>query len=397
MKKHLLIRKIITLTSAIGILFTLNLNGSFFVKANALVALDPNNSSKYESDPHNTTASASYQIQSGDYYYEIMPDDSIKIDSYSGSDTELILPNTIDNKIVSTLGTMMFYYSNNRDSVTKVVVPEGITDIDGAAFFGCSSLTEVSLPSTLQTIRYGAFYECSNLSKITIPSSVTTIDSGAFKGTKWLSDQINENPMVIINDILIDGSQCFGDVVIPDNVRKISACAFPYSDNISSITIPKEVDDLGSIGYKGDLYLSETGGRAASIRERLENFIVYCYSDTPAEEYVIKNELEYQIIDEQKAIPIDTNITENRENLINSSESDESTLIDSSSESKEALSEDVFSSTATNQSTYDYKNSSQDNVNKGANNTIYIVLIISILFLAAVIVICTIVNVKNKK
>ena len=139
MKKYLLFRKLLTLTSAVGILFSFG--GSTIIKTHAMVAVDPNNTYY---DPHETTASTSYQLQSGDYYYELMPDNSVKIDLYAGSDTELVLPDNIDGKKVSTLGTKMFFNSNIRDSITKVVVPEGVTDIDGAAFFGCSSLNEVS-------------------------------------------------------------------------------------------------------------------------------------------------------------------------------------------------------------------------------------------------------------
>lgn len=386
MKKYLLFRKLLTLTSAVGILFSFG--GSTIIKTHAMVAVDPNNTYY---DPHETTASTSYQLQSGDYYYELMPDNSVKIDLYAGSDTELVLPDNIDGKKVSTLGTKMFFNSNIRDSITKVVVPEGVTDIDGAAFFGCSSLNEVSLPSTLQEIRYGAFYNCAALSNITIPASLTKIGAGAFKRTKWLSERINENPIVVVNGVLIDGSQCTGDVVIPDNVTTIANAAIPSSDNISSVTVPKSVSNLGNLGFGGEFVLSDSGEMTASVRTALDNFTIYCYKDSAAEQYAVENELTYEILDDP--VIMDSSVTDSAESLSDGSEPDE-LLNSSSSEIITSVSE--IGSTLTDKSdTKDESSKAADD--KADNNTIYIVLIISIFTLAAVIVICTVVNVKKKK
>jgi hypothetical protein len=50
-------------------------------------------------------------------------------------------------------------YSENADvaklidrSITKIVIPEGVTEIGKEAFRGCSQLTEVTLPSTITSI-----------------------------------------------------------------------------------------------------------------------------------------------------------------------------------------------------------------------------------------------------
>jgi hypothetical protein len=385
MKKYLLFRKLLTLTSAVGILFSFG--ASTIIKTHAMVAVDSNNTYY---DPHETTASTS-QLRSGDYYYELMPNNSVKIDLYAGSDTELVLPDIIDGKKVSTLGTKMFFNSNIRDSITKVVVPEGVTDIDGAAFFGCSSLTNISLPSTLQEIRYGAFYNCAALSNITIPASLTKIGAGAFKGTKWLSERINENPIVVVNGVLIDGSQCTGDVMIPDNVTTIANAAIPSSDNISSVTVPKSVSNLGNLGFGGEFVLSDSGEMTASVRTALDNFSIYCYKDSAAEQYAVENELTYEILDDP--VIMDSSVTDSAESLSDGSEPDE-LLNSSSSEIITSVSE--IGSTLTDKSdTKDESSKAADD--KADNNTIYIVLIISIFTLAAVIVICTVVNVKKKK
>ena len=43
----------------------------------------------------------------------------------------------------------------------------------------------------------------------------------AFDGTPWLEAKQAENPLVIVNHILINGKACTGAVIIPDGVTSI--------------------------------------------------------------------------------------------------------------------------------------------------------------------------------
>ena len=55
----------------------------------------------------------------------------------------------------------------NDTEVTDLVIPEGITEIDGFAFYGCVGLTSVTIPNSVTSIGEGAFMECSQLSSVT--------------------------------------------------------------------------------------------------------------------------------------------------------------------------------------------------------------------------------------
>ena len=93
---------------------------------------------------------------------------------------------------------------------------------------------------------------------MTIPESVTYISNGAFGGTPWLQKKRSENPVVIVNNILIDGADCKGDVVIPENVVRISDLPFWGNDKLHSLTILNPdcliPDRDGTLGNK-DVYI----------------------------------------------------------------------------------------------------------------------------------------------
>jgi len=97
--------------------------------------------------------------------------------------------------------------------MTKVVVPEGMTEIGKRMFSGCEKLASVTLPPSVTSIGDEAFYECKALEKITLPPSVTSIGAYAFRSSGLTA------------------------IVIPDGVKSIGKNAFAFSA-LSSVTLP---------------------------------------------------------------------------------------------------------------------------------------------------------------
>lgn len=61
-----------------------------------------------------------------------------------------------------------------------LVIPNGVSEIDGAKFEGCESLASITIPSSVVSIQRDAFRGCKGINSITIPASVEYIEGGAF-------------------------------------------------------------------------------------------------------------------------------------------------------------------------------------------------------------------------
>ena len=131
------------------------------------------------------------------------------------------------------------------DPRTEYTIPNGVTSIRGAAFAGCTALTSVVIPDSVGIISGATFWDCVNLGSITISKCAWHLERESFEDTLWLKEKQKENPLVVVNDTLIDGQTCTGDVAIPDGVTYISYSAFKGNENITSVVMPDSVTKTG--------------------------------------------------------------------------------------------------------------------------------------------------------
>lgn len=128
--------------------------------------------------------------ENGAFGYTVNEDGTISINSYSGSDTALNIPATLDGYIVSAIGDHAF--EANWD-ITSVTMPNGLSVIGESAFMDCGSLTTVTIPETVSTVRRAAFAGCSALTEVTLPEAVDTVMEEAFTGCGSLSSLTVQN------------------------------------------------------------------------------------------------------------------------------------------------------------------------------------------------------------
>ena len=150
---------------------------------------------------------------------------------------------------VKSIGAFAFF---ECAGLTSITIPKSVTSIGVGAFDSCTGLTGINIPEGVKSIGAFAFSECTNLTDITISNSVTSIGESAFSGTPWLTNKRQENnSLVIVSGILIDGRTCSGEVTIPDGVISIGNNAFQNCTGLTSIKIPKSVTNIGEFAFSG--------------------------------------------------------------------------------------------------------------------------------------------------
>lgn len=120
----------------------------------------------------------------GDYEYRLPEDRTAEITGYTGTEAELLIPASLNEHAVTTIGDKAF---SGCCGLTKMTLPQSLKSIGFQAFMHCCSLTEVTLPEGLVTIGGEAFVGCWKLESITIPASVTEIVSYPFAACDALS------------------------------------------------------------------------------------------------------------------------------------------------------------------------------------------------------------------
>jgi len=147
-----------------------------------------------------------------DFEYTI-DGDNVTITKFIGTSEELIIPDKIDGKSVTTIGRMAFMYNN----FTKIVIPDSVTTIEDHAFAYSVLLTTVTLSKNITTIDYSIFRDCGSLSSIIIPEGVTAINGIAFRGCVSLADLSIPDSVIFIADEAF--AQC--DLITGETREKI--------------------------------------------------------------------------------------------------------------------------------------------------------------------------------
>ena len=70
----------------------------------------------------------------------------------------------------------------------NTVIPNSVTSIGYAAFYGCSGLTSITIPNSVDSIGDYAFRFCEGLTSVTIGNSVTSIGERAFESCSNLAE-----------------------------------------------------------------------------------------------------------------------------------------------------------------------------------------------------------------
>lgn len=102
---------------------------------------------------------------SPDYEITVNENGTLTIKRYVGPGGDVVIPSEIDGKLVSAIGNIADIGGAFQDctTVTSVVIPDGVTEIQDNAFYGCTALESVTVPASVTLLRNCAFCDCPNL------------------------------------------------------------------------------------------------------------------------------------------------------------------------------------------------------------------------------------------
>ncbi len=117
--------------------------------------------------------------------------------------------------------------------------------------------TKIQIPVGIRRIGAEVFKDAMQLEQVTIPESVNYIGARAFLGTAWLTEKRKQCPMVIVQDMLLDGSCCVGKVIVPEYIRLVCGWAFANGLEIESIEFLSERVQVEEYAFRNCIYLRQ--------------------------------------------------------------------------------------------------------------------------------------------
>lgn len=207
------------------------------------------------------------------------PPKTVTITKYTGKESTVILPSTINSWHVTKIGEDAF---QDNTTITSVTIPANVTEIGSNAFAGCTNLTSVNYEGDWSnlTIQSGnpAVQDAANeqlfdfkftpdntavivtryngtAADVTIPSRykgipVTMIDHAAFFNSVVTSVTIPDS-VTSIGDNAFGFCSQLTNISIPNSVTYIGFSAFAHCTSLKSITLPSSLSSISEALFSG--------------------------------------------------------------------------------------------------------------------------------------------------
>ena len=229
------------------------------------------------------------------------PPKTVTITKYTGTESTVILPSTINSWPVTKIGEDAF---QDNTTITSVTIPASVTEIGSNAFAGCTNLTsvnyegdwskltiqsgnpavedavnaqlfdfaftpdntavivirykgtaaDVTIPSRYKgkpvtMIDHAAFHNNSAVTSVTIPDSVTAIPDDAFGFCSQLTNISIPNSVTFIGFSAFNSCTSLKSITLPSSLNTIQSYAFYNCGNLKTIRIPVSVTSIGNCAF----------------------------------------------------------------------------------------------------------------------------------------------------
>lgn len=210
-------------------------------------------------------------------YSKIGSSGNVTILSYTGTDTNVVIPSTITDEFGQTYTVTELQDGIFKDNVKikSVTLPNTITSIaytfkgctaletvifednstletiSNHAFDGCTSLTTINLPKTLKDINIMAFYNCKSLKSIDLPANLKTIGQEAFTNS-GLTSLMLPDKLSTVGGSAFQNCTSLKTLTIEDGskVRLYTSC-FEGCSALETVDLGTTIEELPNSVFKG--------------------------------------------------------------------------------------------------------------------------------------------------
>ena len=131
----------------------------------------------------------------------------------------------------------------------KVVIPDGIKNIESGLFTSHKNVTNVVFPETLETIGDSAFSYCSGIKEITIPDNVNMLGKSAFESCVNLKKIKLGKRLKQIGDSAFNSCSSLTSIEFNDALNSVGSLAFGGCESLDNIYLPESVVTIGAYAF----------------------------------------------------------------------------------------------------------------------------------------------------
>ena len=190
-----------------------------------------------------------------DPFAEPIPKKTVTITKYTGTESTVILPSTINSWPVTKIGEDAL---KDNTTITSVTIPASVTEIGANAFAGCTNLTSVNYiggdwskltiqsgnPAVEDAAKDAANEQLFDFKFILNNTAVIVIRYNGTAADVTIPSRYKGKPVTAIDHTAFHDS-AVTSVTIPDSVTAIPDDAFSYCSNLTNISIPNSVTFIG--------------------------------------------------------------------------------------------------------------------------------------------------------
>ena len=187
----------------------------------------------------------------------------------------------------------------NDEEIKDLVIPEGVTSINGGAFHKCNSIKTVTFPKSLETIGSDAFQMCEGLTTVFFEDGLKILSMGAFDRctnlnnvyikdlSAWCKVEMPFNDVFTYPYHLYLNDSEVKDLVIPSGIQAVGSSIFRNCISIISVAIDNSISEIGEYSFQNCSELKHL-----ILPENLKTIRKQAFQNCNLEELIIPSSVE---------------------------------------------------------------------------------------------------------